>query len=139
MNHVPDAAVDAIDEFGKSRLFGNPKQVNEQLRDDLSIRIRLIKNMSTPMDNMSVDMNEESRHKQTHWSQKSNDYSVHCRYETVHTHAPQTLRDRGSFMTTIVDAIDSRLQSWGIDSPEAYTHTHTVDGTHWYEGQLEPR
>jgi hypothetical protein len=139
MNHVPDAAVEAIDTFGKSRLFGNPEQVNEQLRDDLSIKIRQTRGSSTQMDNASIDASEDNCNKHAKSAQSSTTYIIYCRYETVHTHAPPTLRDRGSFVTTIVDAIDSRLRSWGIDPPTAYTYSNTIDGVHWYDGRLNPR
>lgn len=139
MNHVPDTAVEAIDTFGRSRLFGNPKQVDEKLREDLSIKIRPMRDVSVPITEVSRDASDSDRRRHTNSNHESNTDTVHCRYETVHTHTPSILRDRGSFVTTIVDAIDSRLRSWGIDPPTAYSYTNTIDGIHWYEGRLEPR
>ena len=60
-----------------------------------------------------------------------------CRYRAVHTQSPPAIRDRGSFMTTIIDGIDERLEQWGIEPPAAYTYAATVDGTHHYEGTLQ--
>ncbi|MFB6255774.1 MAG: hypothetical protein ABEH58_03445, partial [Haloplanus sp.] len=62
--------------------------------------------------------------------------TARCRYETEHTEAPPTLRARGSFVATIVDGIDGRFREWGIDTPDAYTYTETVDGWHQYDGTL---
>lgn len=108
MNHVPDAVVTAIDGFGEQLLLGDASGVSGTLRDDLQIEI-------SPPDGSSAI----------------------CRYKTVHTHSPPTLRDRGSFVTTIVDAVDSRLQQWGIDPPPAYRYVDTVNDTHQYEGTLQ--
>jgi hypothetical protein len=110
MNHVPTDVLNAIDEFGESLLTGTAVRVNGQLRQDLRVGI-------WPTDATTAT----------------------CRYETEHTQAPPVLRDRGPYVTTIVDGIDDRLRSWGIDPPPAYTHTTTVDGTHQYEGTLQLR
>lgn len=108
MNHVPDAAIAAIDAFGEGHLRGDPPSVRERLRSDLRLRI---------------DPSADGR-------------TARCRFETEHTRAPPRLRDRGSFLTTYVDGVDERLREWGITPPEAYTHVETVDGTHRYEGTL---
>ena len=107
MNHIPDEVLGAIDEFGKRLLLGTPEPTGGKLRTDLWIEI--------------VPDGEST---------------ATCRYETVHTQAPPAIRDRGSFMTTIIDGIDQRLQEWGIDPPAAYTYVDTVDDTHHYEGTI---
>jgi hypothetical protein len=107
VNHVPDAALDAIDDFGEGLLTGTPSAFAVRLRSDLRLRVR-------PRD----------------------DGTTRCRYETAHTRAPPTLRDRGSFVTTVVDGIDDRFREWGIEPPESYAYVETVDGRHHYEGAL---
>ena len=108
MNHVPDTVLTAIDEFGEGLLYGRPDRISGRLRTDLRVEI-------IPKDGSAAT----------------------CRFTAVHTQSPAELRDRGSFVTTIVDGIDERLQEWGIDPPEAYTLVKTVDDTHHYEGRLE--
>lgn len=108
MNHVPNDAVDAIDAFGAGLLRSDPPSVRERLRSDLRVRITAADGGETAL----------------------------CRFETEHTTAPPTLRERGSFVRTIVDGIDGRLDAWGIEPPEAYRYVETVDGTHRYEGTL---
>jgi hypothetical protein len=107
MNHVPDEVLDAIDAFGEGLLTGTPPRVNGRLRSDLRVSIRL----------------DESG-------------DVRCRYEREHTRAPPEIRAYGSFVTTLVDGVDDRLRSWGVDPPEAYTYAGTVDGVHRYDGTL---
>lgn len=107
MNHVPDAALDAIDDFGEGLLTGTPSAFAVRLRSDLRLRVR-------PRD----------------------DGTTRCRYETAHTRAPPTLRGRGSFVTTVVDGIDDRFREWGVEPPESYAYVETVDGRHHYEGAL---
>ncbi|GAA0546562.1 hypothetical protein ABNG02_05860 [Halorubrum ejinorense] len=107
MNHVPDEALAAIDAFGEGHLRGEPTPVRERLRSDLRIRIL-----------------------------PEGDRTARCRFETEHTRAPPTLRDRGSFLATYVDGVDDRLRAWGIDPPDAYEYRRTVEGTHRYEGVL---
>lgn len=107
MNHVPDAVLDAIDDFGEELLTGAPSPFAVRLRSDLRLRVR-------PRD----------------------DGTVRCRYETAHTRAPPTLRDRGSFVITIVDGIDDRFREWGIEPPNAYRYVETGDGWHRYDGTL---
>ena len=65
------------------------------------------------------------------------DGAAKCRFETEHTQTPPTLRERGSFVTTIVDGVDRRFRAWGIDPPDAYRYTATADGSHRYEGRLD--
>ncbi len=108
MNHVPNDVVDAIDEFGESLLLGEPCAVSGRLRQDLRLNI-------TPTDTTTAT----------------------CRYATEHTQTPPTLRERGSFVTTIVDAIDTQLRAWGVTPPSAYRYTTTVGNTHYYDGTLE--
>ena len=111
MNHVPDEALAAIDAFGEDMLGGEPPPVRERLRSDLRLRVL-------------VDDGEAT---------------ATCRFETEHTTTPETLRGRGSFVTTIVDGIDARFEAWGIEPPGAYRYADTVDGTHRYEGTLRLR
>jgi len=108
MNHVPDSVLAAIDGFGEQLLLGDASGMSGTLRTDLQIEI------SPPEGSSAI-----------------------CRYRTVHTQSPPTLRDRGSFVTTIVDAVDSRLRQWGIDPPPAYHYVDTVTDTHQYEGVLQ--
>lgn len=109
MNHVPDDALAAIDSFGEALLLGSPPPITEPLRRDLRLRVR-------PRDDGQTAV---------------------CRYETEHNQTPARLRERGSFVTTIVDNVDARFESWGVVPPEAYGYTETVDGTHRYEGVLQ--
>jgi hypothetical protein len=104
---VPDAALDAIDAFGEGLLVGTPPPVTERLRSDLRLVVR-----------------------------EAGGETARCRFETEHTQAPPTLRERGSFVVTIVDGIDSRFRAWGIEPPDAYRYEATVDGSHHYEGRL---
>lgn len=108
MNFIPDAVLRAVDEFGEGLLVGTPDAICGELRTDLHIEI-------VP----------------------ATDSTAICRYKLVHTRSPPTLRDRGSFTTTIIDGIDERLGQWGIEPPTAYTYVATVDGTHQYEGTLQ--
>lgn len=48
-----------------------------------------------------------------------------------------TLRDRGSFVTTIVDGLDGRRREWGFEPPAAYEYVATVDWSHRYEGRID--
>jgi hypothetical protein len=111
MNHVPDDVLESIDTFGKQLLVGSPPRIESRLRTELFLII-------TPGEDGET---------------------AQLRYETEHTQAPPVLRDRGPFVTTIVDGVDSRLRSWGIEPPGAYEYTETVDDTHRYEGQLRLR
>lgn len=108
MHHIPDVVLGAIDEFGEELLLGDPQQVSGTLRTDLRVEI-------VPSDESTAV----------------------CRYETVHTQSPAAIRDRGPFVTTIIDGIDTRLREWGIEPPTAYTYVDTVGDTHHYEGCLE--
>ena len=108
MNHVPDAALEAIDAFGEGLLVGAPPPITEQLRSDLRLVVRA-----------------------------TGDGAAKCRFETEHTQTPPTLRERGSFVTTIVDGVDRRFRAWGIDPPDAYRYTATADGSHRYDGRLD--
>lgn len=133
MNHIPDSALDAIDDFGESLLYGSPPTVQEKLRSDLRIEISVGSADDSDLRPRNGNTGDTTRRQPTGHGTGT---VVRCRYETEHTQAPTTLRDRGSFVTTIVDGIDERLRSWGIEPPAAYTYTETVDGVHRYEGQL---
>jgi hypothetical protein len=108
MNHVPDDVLDAVDAFGEALLTGSPSPFRGRLRSDLRVSVR----------------------------PAGDDRTALCRYETEHTEAPPTLRDRGSYVTTIVDGVDDRFRAWGVVPPEAYEYVATVDGTHRYGGTL---
>ncbi len=108
MNHVPDEALAAIDAFGEGHLRGDAPPVREPLRSDLRLRI-------VPLDDGRT---------------------ARCRFETRHTRATETLRDRGSFLATYVDGVDDRLRAWGVEPPDAYEYVETVDGWHRYAGTL---
>ena len=108
-NHVPDAVLDSLDSFGEELLGGSPSRVDGRLRQDLRLTILPAADGETAV----------------------------LRFETEHTQAPPTLRERGSFVTTIVDGVDDRLRVWGVYPPAAYEYTDTVDGTHAYTGTLE--
>jgi|AntDeeMinimDraft_5_1070356.scaffolds.fasta_scaffold00736_8 hypothetical protein len=108
MNHIPDEVLGAVDEFGGDLLLGGVEPISEKLKSDLWVEI-IPDTESTAV----------------------------CRYKTVHTQSPPTIRDRGSFMTTIIDGVDTRLRQWGIEPPAAYTYVGTVDDTHHYEGTLQ--
>lgn len=108
MNHVPDETLAAIDAFGEGFLHDSPEAFSTRLRRDLRLRV-------TP----------------------TGEGTAVCRYQTTHTQTPPTIRDRGSFVTTIVDGVDDRFRSWGIDPPAAYEYDETVDGVHYYVGMLQ--
>ncbi|WP_299232825.1 hypothetical protein [Natronomonas sp.] len=119
MNHVPDDALEAIDAFGEGLLRGSPRPVRERLRSDLRLRIDPIER-----DDGGGDGDGPRG-------------VARCRFETEHTRAPPRLRDRGSFVCTVVDNVESRLEPWGLDPPPAYEYAGTVEGWHRYEGRLE--
>lgn len=108
MNHIPDTVLTDIDAFGEQALRGQPSRVDGTLRSDLQIVI----------------------------IPKEDGQTATVQYETVHTQRPSTLRERGSFVATIVDGIDARLESWGVIPPEAYRYTSTTGETHTYTGCL---
>ena len=107
MNHVPDDVLESLDTFGEQLLLGSPPRVEGRLREDLRLTI-------VPDGNGTARL---------------------C-FETEHTQTPSVLRERGSFVTTVVDGVDSRLRLWGVEPPEAYEYTGTVEETHRYEGRL---
>ena len=108
MNHIPDEVLAAVDEFGEGLLLGDVEPISGKLKSDLWVAI--------------IPATEST---------------AVCRYKTVHTQSPPAIRDRGSFMTTIIDGVDTRLREWGIEPPAAYTYAGTVDDTHHYEGTLQ--
>ncbi len=107
MTHVPDEVLEAVDAFGEGLLAGTPPAVDGRLRGDLRVSIRL-----------------------------DGAGGARCRYEREHTRTASTIRSYGSFVTTLVDGIDDRLRSWGVDPPEEYAYAGTVDGVHRYDGSL---
>jgi len=108
MNHIPDEILEAVDEFGEGLLLGDVEPMSGKLKSDLWVEII-----------------------------PDTDSTAVCRYKTVHTQSPPTIRDRGSFMATIIDGVDTRLREWGIEPPAAYRYAETVDNTHYYEGALQ--
>ena len=107
VNHVPDDVLESLDTFGEQLLLGAPPRVEGRLRGDLRLTIA-------------------PEGGETAWL---------C-YEIEHTRTPPVLRDRGAFVTTIVDGVDDRLRAWGVEPPDAYEYTGTVGETHRYEGRL---
>ncbi|MFB6126147.1 MAG: hypothetical protein ABEJ79_02455 [Halolamina sp.] len=108
MNHVPNDALEAVDAFGESLLTGTQSAFSATLREDLRLR---------------VDPDEGGA-------------TARCRYEVAHTRTEPTLRAYGSFVTTVVDNVDERFRSWGVEPPAAYEYVETADGRHRYAGRL---
>lgn len=111
MNHVPDEAVTAIENFGEGLLFDDPRPVRERLRSDLRLRI--------PCDAAAVAAGETT---------------VEFRIE--HTRTEPTLRAYGSFVETVVDGVETVLREWGVTLPEQYEYTKSADGEHRYTGTI---
>ena len=109
MNHVPDAALAAIDDLGRATLTDDPATVDQRLRRDFRVRIEC--------DRTALDA---GRTTVTFGLKRG-------------TPAP-TLRVHGSYVATIVDGIDSRLRAWGIE-PSKYSYQDTDDGWHAYAGR----
>jgi hypothetical protein len=112
MNHIPDEALNAVDRLGEALLIGEGSPVQERLRTDLRVRI--------PCTAADIKAGQTVG-----------------RYEIEHTRREPTLRGYGSFIETIVDGIDDRLLSWGIDPPTAYEYSERNDGRYVYAGQLQ--
>jgi hypothetical protein len=110
MNHVPDDALDAIDDLGRALLVGDPKEVDERLRSDLRLRI--------DCDRAGLPAG-----------------TVRVAFRLEHGSPEATLRDHGPFLETIVDGVETRLRVWGIDPPEAYTHRETDGEWQVYAGR----
>lgn len=108
MNHVPDVALAEIDAFAEGWLRDDPPRAHAKLRDDLRFVL---------------------------WADEG---GIRLRFETAHTRRTATLRDRGSFVTTIVEGIESRLREWGFEPPTAYEYVGPADGRHRYEGPISP-
>ena len=106
MNHVPNEALERIDAFGESLLTGTQSAFDATLREDLRLRV------------------------------DPDSGSARCRYEIDHAEAEPTLRAYGSFVTTVVDGVDGRFRSWGVEPPAAYEHVGSDDGRHRYAGTL---
>lgn len=108
-NHVPDAALAAIDDLGRALLEDEPTTVDERLRSDLRVRVEC--------DRAAL-----------------NERRATVTFRLDHGSPADTLRGHGSFVGTIVDGVDSRLRAWGIDPPTAYTHRASDDGWQVYAG-----
>jgi len=87
---------------------GSPSPVRGRLRDDLRLRI------VPDSDGTTADTS----------------------YTITRTQAPPVLRDREPFVATILDGVDARLRSWGIEPPDAYEHVETAGTTQTYAGTL---
>jgi hypothetical protein len=113
VNHVPNEALAALDEFGRGHLEGRTVRVTERLRSDLRLVVE-------PVGDDAQAVAETAT----------------CRFLTRHTQRPPRLRDRGSYVRTIVDGVDARLVAWGIEPPSAYEYADTDGDWHRYEGRL---
>jgi hypothetical protein len=111
MNHIPDVVVAALDDFGHALLVDEPTLLDERLRGDFRVRIECSRG--------ALDAN-----------------TAGIAFRLDHTVAATVLRDHGPYVGTIVDGVDSRLRSWGIDPPVAYTHCGTDEGWQVYDGTL---
>jgi hypothetical protein len=110
VNHVPDAALAAIDGLGRSLLTDEPTVVDERLRSDLRIRIECYRAALT-------------------------EGQATVTFRLRHGSPARTLRGHGSFVETIVDGVESRLRAWGVDPPPSYTYRDTDDGWQVYVGR----
>lgn len=109
MNHVPDDVLAAIDDLGRATLIEDPTTLEERLRSDLRIRI--------DCDRAALDAG-----------------TVPVTFRLERGAPAPTLRAHGSFVTTIVDGVDSRLRGWGIEPPAEYTHRNTDSAWQVYAG-----
>lgn len=121
VNHVPNEALTALDEFGRGHLEGRTVGVAERLRSDLRL---VVDPAGDPAG--GHDAVDTQRHGET----------ATCRFLTRHTQRPPRLRDRGSYVQTIVDGVDARLVAWGVEPPPAYEYAETDGDWHRYEGRL---
>lgn len=96
MNHVPNAALAAIDELGRATLRGESRPVEASLRSDLAVRIA-----PTPAEFAAGEVPVVFR---------------------IDGRAHPRLRDHGPFVGTIIEGIGDRLAAWGIDPPDRYRY-----------------
>ncbi len=108
MNHVPNAALAAIDEFGRATLRGDSRPVEASLRSDLDVRIAPTA-AELAAGEVPVVFGIDGR-------------------------AHPRLRDHGSFVATIIEGIEDRLAAWGIDPPERYRYRDRSDRWRPYVG-----
>jgi hypothetical protein len=109
VNHVPDDALAAIDDFGEGILHGDPRPADARLRSDLRVRVAV-----------------------TDESLRAGEATV--AFLLDHSRSAPTVRDHGSFVATVVDGIDGRLVEWGVDPPPAYEYDGDEDGWRRYAG-----
>lgn len=109
VNHVPDTVVAAIDDLGRATLTDDPTTLDQRLRRDFRVRIEC--------DRAALDARVAT-----------------VTFRLEHGTPTPTLRGHGSFVATVVDGIDSRLQAWGIE-PSEYSYQDTDDGWHVYVGR----
>jgi hypothetical protein len=114
VNHVPDAVLAALDDFGYGLLTGQPATVDERLRRDLRLRITC--------DHAAIG-----------------DGTAPMEFRIQYTSALARVREHGSYVCTIVDNVESRLRAWGLEPPPAYDHRTTADGWQVYAGGLTLR
>lgn len=110
MNHVPDAALAAIDDLGEGLLVGEPRPVDARLRSDLRLMIPVVAAALA-----------------------SRRTTVAFRIE--HGRREETLGGYGPFVGTVVDGVERRLREWGIEPPATYDYRDTADGWHRYAGE----
>jgi hypothetical protein len=108
MNHVPDAALAAIDELGRATLRGKSHSVETSLRSDFAVRI-----VPEPAD-LSA--------------------GVFRLVFRIDGQAHSRLRDHGRFVVMIVRGIERRLMAWGIDPPDRYRYSDRSDRWCRYTG-----
>lgn len=132
VNHVPNEALAALDEFGRGHLEGRQVRVTERLRSDLRLVVVPVGD-GHPDPSTADDTRGDS---ETTDDTQNDTETALCQFRTRHTQRPATLRGRGSYVQTIVDGVDARLVAWGVEPPPAYEYTGTDDGWHRYEGRL---
>lgn len=109
MNHVPDRALAAVDEFGEGLLVGDPRPVDVRLRSDL----RLV-----------IDADEAAL--------AAGSATVGFRIE--HGRREPDIGAYGPFVDTVVEGVERRLREWGVRPPASYDYCDTADGWHRYAG-----
>lgn len=109
MNHVPDDVLAAIDDLGRATLVGDPTALECRLRGDFRVRI--------DCDRAALDAG-----------------TVPVVFRVERGDPAPALRGHGSFVATIVDGIDTRLEAWGIEPPAEYAHQNADGGWQVYTG-----
>lgn len=110
MNHVPDAALAAIDDLGEGLLVGEARPVETRLRSDLRL--------SVPVDDSALAAG-----------------TVAVAFRIEHGRREDRLGGYGPFVDTVVDGVERRLREWGVQPPAEYPYRDTADGWHRYAGE----